>query len=315
MRFFVTGALGTLGRPLVKELRERGHEVTGCDLRHSSDVSIVRADVSDMWQLHAAASGLMTAIGECAIVHLAAEFGRLNGRDYPRECWLHNCVGTRNVLRIASEFDARVVFASSSEIYGEPPADGEPWSEGITEQFPVWPANDYAISKWANEMQCRNAIRGGIPVTILRFFNAYGPGEEYHPYRSVVALFCYRLLRGLPIRVYRDYHRVFQYIDDFIPTLATACELDAQPHPINIGGEEYRSVEELAEIVLAETGADRSLVMYEDKDVTNTVNKRPDITRARTLLGHDPKVTLEDGVRRTVEWMRSFYGIQEKTHA
>lgn len=309
MNFFVTGALGTLGRPLVAALRERGHDVSGCDLRHSSDARIVRADVSDMWQLHAAASGLAMTRGDRAIVHLAAEFGRLNGRAYPRECWLHNCVGMRNVLRIAQEFDARVVFASSSEIYGAPPDNGEPWHEWITEQSPVWPANDYAISKWANEMQCRNAIRDGVPVTILRFFNAYGPGEEYHPYRSVVALFCYRLLHGLPIRVYRDYHRVFQYIDDFIPTLANACELEAQPHPINIGGEEYRSVEDLAEIVLAETRADRSLVQYEDTDVTNTVNKRPDIARARTLLGHDPKVTLEEGVRRTVEWMRAFYGV------
>jgi dTDP-glucose 4,6-dehydratase len=80
---------------------------------------------------------------------------------------------------------------------------------------------------------------------------------------------------------------------------------------INIGGAEYRSVDDLAELCCVETGADHSLLRFEQKDGHNVVNKRPDIAKARKILGHDPKVTLEVGVRLTVEWMRRFYGIPE----
>ena len=88
------------------------------------------------------------------------------------------------------------------------------------------------------------------PIVRLRFFNAYGPGEHYHNYRSVVCLFCYRALIDLPYTVYKGYHRVFMYIDDFIPTLANVCE-NFQPGEVyNIGGTEFGSVEETSNLIL-----------------------------------------------------------------
>lgn len=302
MRILVTGSLGTLGRPLVRELRGRGHVVFGCDLVHGPAEGHVRADIAEYRQLQRAF--------ECArpdyVFNLAAEFGRHNGRDYPEQCWRTNCLGMRNVIELCHAWDARLVHASSSEIYGELPEDGAEIHESIAEERALRPTNDYAITKLANELQCRTAM-DRQPIMVLRFFNAYGPGEHYHPYRSVVALFCHRLLMGLPVDVYEGYHRVFMFICDFIPTLANAVDGFTAGTFVNIGGTEYRSVEDLVQLVLEHTGAKPNLVRRLPFEEHNVRNKRPSIERARHMFGHNPKVLLEEGVQATVQWMRDMY--------
>jgi len=109
--------------------------------------------------------------------------------------------------------------------------------------------------------------------------------------------------------VYEGYHRVFMYIDDFIPTLATACERFAAGDVFNIGGSEFRSVRELSDLILECTGADPQLAEILPEDKHNVLNKRPDISKARKRLGHDPRITLEEGVPKTIEWMRGVYGV------
>jgi len=151
--------------------------------------------------------------------------------------------------------------------------------------------------------------RFGIEAVRCRFFNAYGPGEYYHHYRSVVCLFCYRALFGIPWQVYEGYHRVFMYIDDFIPSLANVCEKFEQGEVVNIGGEEFRSVRDLSDLILDYTGADPGLVSYLSEDIHNVLNKRPDIEKAKEKFEHDPKVTLEEGVPKTIEWMKEVYGL------
>jgi dTDP-glucose 4,6-dehydratase len=179
--------------------------------------------------------------------------------------------------------------------------------------------NEYALSKWAGERQVRAfQRRHGIKATSLRFFNAYGPGEYPNAYRSVVALFCDKALRGLPLPVYEGYFRTFMYIDDFIPTLANACTANLKHNTYNIGGTDYRSVEELAEIVLKECGVywpdgAISAVDLIPEDKHNTRNKRPLISRARRDLGHDPQVKLEEGVPATLGWMRDACNLQVTT--
>jgi len=100
---------------------------------------------------------------------------------------------------------------------------------------------------------------------------------------------------------------VFMYIDDFIPTLATACEKFVPGEVYNIGGQEFRSVRELSDLILRWTGADESLVEYLPEDKHNTMNKKPDIQKAQETFGHNPKITLEEGVPRTLEWMKQVY--------
>ncbi len=299
MRIAITGHLGTLGAPLYRRLKDEGHKVTGIDLRHSLDR---RADIAEYRQIDAAMPDVDL------VYHLAAEFGRHNGEDFTEQLWRSNVIGTKNMLRVQKERGFRMVFASSSEVYGEQSAPV--LSESMIATSPGMLTNDYATSKWVNEGQIENATkRWGNEVMTLRFFNAYGPGEHYHAYRSVVCLFCYRAMMGLPYTVYSGYHRVFQYVDDLIDTLAACARRFHAGAVINVGGREYRSVEDMHEIVSALAGVDprRNTVTFEDRDAHNIVNKRPDITRAVELLGHSPDIELEDGIDRTLRWMRAVY--------
>lgn len=303
MKVLVTGAEGTLGRPLCHEL-EAVSECWGVDLQHSPHPLHFRADVSNYRELR-------EVWDECnpgVVYHLAAEFGRWNGEMYYERLWSTNAIGTRNVLELCAEFGTHLIFASSSEVYGER-FDFE-LSESLTDEAPLLHPNEYALSKWVNEVQIRNfASRNpGMPTpTICRFFNSYGPGEEYHDFRSVVALFCYRALMGIPFEVYEGYHRTFMFIDDFIPTLARVCQGETLGKIYNIGGIDYRSVEELAEIVIEESGASKDLIQRVGKEVHNVTSKRPDIEAARHDLDHDPRVLLEKGVPATLRWMAARY--------
>jgi len=301
MRVLVTGSLGTIGAPLVTELEERGHEVFGCDLRHSASEEdrYMRADVGDYRQLER----VFGAYEPEAVYHLAAEFGRHNGERYYEQVHRTNLTGTRNVLELCKRADARLLFASSSEIYGT--CEEELLTEELSERIPLWQPNEYALSKWANEVQIVNfAARHDLDAVRLRFFNAYGPGEHYHPYRSVIALFCHRALNGIGWTVYRGYYRTFMWHGDFIPTLANALTRAPADEAINIGGCDYRSVEEVSEIILRETGADPDLVTYLPKDVHNVKSKRPCNAKAGLLLDHYPTVTIDEGIPKTLDWMR-----------
>lgn len=298
-KILVTGSKGTLGRPLVAELKRRGHEVWQCDLQHQADENYIRADISSYRQLERVFEQSYDYV-----YHLAAEFGRLNGEEYYDTLWQTNVIGTRNILEFQRERGFRLIFASSSEIYGD--KHKEILSEDIPLNESTIQHNDYATTKWVNEIQIMNfEKRYDIEAVRLRFFNAYGPGEYYHHYRSVVCLFCYRALLNMEWQVYLGYHRVFMYIDDFIPTLANVLDNFKPGEVYNVGGTEFRSVKELSDMILKYSGASESLVEYLPEDKHNILNKRPDISKASRDFGHNPKVTLEEGVPKTIEWMKS----------
>lgn len=302
-KILITGSRGTLGKPLSEELIRRGHDVWCLDQRHAGEDKYFRADISDFRQMEPVFAG-----GFHYVYHLAAEFGRLNGEDYYEQLWRTNVIGTRNILEWQRRVGFKLIFASSSEIYGE--INQEWLDEELPFREPLRQHNDYAISKWVNEQQILNfSERYDLPVVRLRLFNAYGPGEYYHAYRSVVCLFCYRALTNMPIQVYLGYHRVFMYVDDLVRTLANVSEAFHPGRVYNIGGVEYRSVKELSDLVLAYTGADKSLVEYLPEDRHNVVNKRPVNEAARADLGHDPRVLLEEGLPRTIAWLKDVYAL------
>ena len=209
MRILVTGSKGTLGTPLVKELLNRGHEVWQCDLQHQRDDNYIRADISRYRQLER----VFEANQYDYVYHLAAEFGRINGEEYYDTLWETNVIGTRNILEWQKKKGFKLIFASSSEIYGD--IHKEILSEDLPINQSIIQHNDYAVTKWVNEIQIMNfEKRFGNECMRLRFFNAYGPGEYYHHFRSVVCLFCYRALFGISWQVYEGYHGVFMYIDE-----------------------------------------------------------------------------------------------------
>jgi len=301
-KVLVTGSKGTLGKRLVPELKKRGHEVWEVDLQHAAEEKYFRADIGKYRQLER-----VFEQDYDYVYHLAAEFGRINGEHYYDTLWETNVIGTRNILEWQLKKGFKLVFTSSSEIYGE--AQEPLLTEDLPLKKTIIQHNDYALTKWANEVQIINfEKRYGSPVVRLRLFNAYGPGEYYHPYRSVVCLFVYRALKGLPYEVYEGYHRVFMYVDDLIPTMANVMDNFKAGEVYNIGGTEYRSVKELSDLVLKYTQGDPKLVRYLPEDKHNTVSKRPDIQKAVKDLNHNPKVLLEEGLPLTVEWMRKVYG-------
>lgn len=304
-KILVTGSKGTLGTPLVSELQKRGHEVWQSDLQHQRDENYIRADVANYRQLQR----VFEANQYDYVYHLAAEFGRINGEEYYDTLWETNVIGTRNILEWQKRKGFKLIFASSSEIYGDKHKDI--LSEEIPLNHSIIQHNDYAVTKWVNEIQIMNfEKRFNNQCMRLRFFNAYGPGEYYHHYRSVVCLFCYRALFNIPYQVYKGYHRVFMYIDDFIPTLANAVNNFMPGEVFNIGGEEFRSVEELSKLILNYLHVEDKLVDYLPEDKHNVINKRPNISKAKKYLNHDPKILLEEGIPKTIEWMRQVYKLK-----
>lgn len=308
MNILVFGSEGTIGKRLCDELEVIGHVVFRSDLQHCGKENYVRCDIGEYRQC----MQVFDRLQKIDIVYLlAAEFGRLNGEEYFEQVWKTNVIGTRNILEIQKKHGFKLIFFSSSEIYGDLPTSA--LSEEVSLLIPLRQRNDYAISKWVNEQQIMNfEERYRSPITRIRLFNAYGPGEEYTRYRSVVCLFCYRMLTGQPITVYKNYHRVFMYIDDLIPTLCRVVTNGESGEVYNIGGKEYCSVEHLVEVIkrsLTDEEVKKLDISYLDEDRHNVTNKRPNIEKASCVLGHSPNVTLEQGIPKTIEWMRDFYGL------
>lgn len=303
MKILITGSQGTLGTKLVEELKKRGHEVWGCDLHHG-EKNEIRADVSEWRQIERVFDDVKPEV----CYHLAAEFGRNNGQEYYEQLWKTNCIGTRNIIQACLKFNTRLIFASSSEAYGDIAEDGILYENVLDIKVPKF-HNEYALTKYTNEKQIQIAVKNdGLNAVILRFFNAYGPGEKYNEYRSVVCLFIYRLMKGLPITVYKDYHRVFMYVDDWARTVANVAERDLRSGAIyNVGGDEYLSIEELVTKIVEKIGGTQSEITILPKEKANITNKRPYTDAARHQLGHELTIDLNTGLDYTIAWMKKTY--------
>jgi dTDP-glucose 4,6-dehydratase len=201
-----------------------------------------------------------------------------------------------------------VVF-SSSEVYGDWPGV---MSEEVPDEHPVQQLNDYAISKWVNELQVRNsAAQHGTECVVVRLFNTYGPGEHYSEYRSAICQFVYRALHDLPYRVYVGHHRTSSYIDDSVRTLATICERFRPGAVYNIAGDTYHDMKRISDMILAQLGKSDRHVEYVDFEQHNTRDKKTTAALAANELGHCETVGLEEGIARTIAWQRDFYRVTD----
>src|SRR5215475_4586688 len=146
----VTGGKGFIGTNLTTELRRRGHDVWTCDLLQGEDLKHWKADVGVYQQMDA----MFRKHKFDYVYHLAAEFGRWNGEDFYESLWRTNAVGTKNVIRLQERLKFRLIHFSSSEVYGDWP---EIMVESVMDAYEIKQLNDYAMSKWVNEMQIRNS--------------------------------------------------------------------------------------------------------------------------------------------------------------
>jgi dTDP-glucose 4,6-dehydratase len=303
-RVMVTGGRGFIGTNLTQELRSRGHEVWTCDILQGEDPQHVRIDTGVYQQL----DGFFRREPFDVVYHLAAEYGRWNGEDHYENVWRTNVVGTKNLLRIQEVHRFRMIFFSSAEVYGD---YDKLMSEDVMERVPIKQMNDYAISKWAGELQCLNhAAMFGTETVRVRPVGCYGPHEYYSPYRGVIPIFVYRAIHGVPFKVHRGHRRIFDYVEDTCRTFANIIDNFIPGEVYNVGGREDWAIgiEELAEIVLAETGARPGLAEYHGEEGFTTRVKIVDFSKARRDLAHDPTVDIREGVRRYVWWARRTYG-------
>ena len=303
MKILVTGGLGFIGSNLVPELRDRGHEVWVCDLKNSGEPNYVRCDVGIYRQVER----IFEAHRFDCVYHAAAEYGRWNGEDYYENLWLANAVGTKNILRMQEKKRFRMVFFGSAEVYGD--YDGV-MSEDVMDKVPIKQMNDYAMAKWVNELQILNSAAMFETETVrVRLFNVYGCGEHYTPYRGFIPKFIFKALHDEPYTVYLGHKRTLEYVEDICKTLANILDNFKPSEVYNLGGDEQYKIKYVSDLILKSLQKDDSKVTYKEAEPFTTKIKTPDSSKAKRDLGFKLTVPVEEGISRTVEWMRKIYSV------
>ncbi len=318
MRILVTGGAGFIGSNLVDVLMEQGHEVTVIDNLSVGKASNIEHHLSSE-RFHFVNDSILNAstlerlVRQAELIyHLAAVVGPKYVVEDPLGTIITNVRGTENVLELAFKYWVRTVIASSSEVYGKSTA--VPLSEdddrllGPT-TVPRW---SYADAKAIDEYFALAYAERGLPVTVVRYFNAYGPRLDPRGYGSVIARFINQALRGEPLTVYDDGEqtRCFTYVADTVEgTIRAATFREAAGGVFNIGSDRETSVNELARLIQQLAGSRSEIVHvpYEaayGPSFEETRRRVPDVRRAREVLGFEARTTLEEGLRRTIEWFR-----------
>ena len=307
MRVVVTGGAGFLGSHLCDAIMARGDSAVCVDnlatgrpdnvahLMGQPGFTFVEADVS---------SALDVAGPVDAVAHLASPASPPDYLRLPLETLAVGSHGTENALRLAHRHGARFVLASTSEVYGDPavhPQTEDYWGN----VNPVGPRSVYDEAKRFGEALTR-AYREthGVNAGIIRIFNTYGPRMSARDGR-IVTNFITQALNGDPLTIYGDgsQTRSFCYVDDLIRGIMGMIDC-AESGPVNLGNPEEFTVADFARLVLRVTGSD-SPVEHLPLPVDDPTRRCPAIARASQVLGWQPQIRVEDGVRRTVEWFRS----------
>jgi dTDP-glucose 4,6-dehydratase len=297
----ITGGTGFIGSNLAIELRSRGHNVKVADLLSHEDAHAVRCDISKYRQVER----LFEEHPVDYVYHAAAEYGRWNGEAYYENLWLTNAVGTRNILEMQRKKQFRLMFFGSAEVYGD---YDSVMKEDVMENLPLRQMNDYAITKWVNELQIMNFEDMYDTETVrLRLFNVYGPREHYTPYRGVVPVFIYKALHKMPYTVYKGHKRTFEYVDDICRSLGNMMDNFKPGEVYNLGSETQYDIHDVSKYVLDSLDMDDSLVTYKDEEPFTTRYKIADSSKAKRDLDHRMTITLEEGIARTVEWSVNQY--------
>ena len=307
MRVAVAGGAGFIGRAMCSKLLDRGDEVVCIDnlvtgtgehvkeLSERAGFSFLEADISR----EVDPDGPLDAVVNLACPASPADFGPLS-----LEILSVGSAGVANLLQLARARHARFLQASTSEVYGDPLVHPQPESYWGNVN-PIGPRSVYDEAKRFGEaLTMAHHRRYGLEVRIARIFNTYGPGMRLDDGR-VVSNFVTQALRGMPLTVYGDgtQTRSLCYVDDEVDGLIALLGSD-YTGPVNVGNDDERTIQEIAELVIELTGSG-SEIAYLPLPADDPAQRRPDLAVARREIGWEPVTPLRDGLRSTIDWFRS----------
>ena len=306
MRILLTGGAGFVGSHLAERLLANGHKVICMDnlitgnikniahLADNENFEFIKHDVSKYIDIKG-------KIG--AVLHLASPASPIDYLEHPIKTLKVGSLGTHNALGVAKEHGAKFLLASTSEVYGDPLVNPQPetyWGN----VNPIGPRGVYDEAKrFAEAITLAYYRTHGVDVKIVRIFNTYGERMRHHDGR-VVPNFIDQALKGEDLTVYGDgkQTRSFQYVSDLVEGIVLLLDSDLN-EPVNIGNPREMSILEFAEKI-NELAGTSSKIVFEDLPVNDPKVRRPDITKAKSKLGWEPVVQLEEGLKRTIESFR-----------
>ena len=297
----VTGGAGFLGSHLCEALLQKGHRVICLDnLETGSLANITHLRGDEFTFLHHDVSEPISIDGALDFVyHLAALASPIDYMRLPLHSLKTGSYGTHHALGVAKWKRARFLLASTSEVYGDPelhPQQETYWGN----VNPIGPRGVYDEAKrYAEALTMAYHRQQGVDTSIVRIFNTYGPKMRPNDGRAIPN-FLSQALAEKPLTVYGDgsQTRSFCYVDDLIRGLILLAE-SGEHLPVNVGNPGEYTILQLAEAVLAATGS-TSQIVFEALPVDDPQVRQPDITRARQLLGWEPEIALDEGLRRTL---------------
>lgn len=304
MKAVVTGGAGFLGSHLVDRLLGAGWSVIAVDnlvtgsreniahLANNPKFEFIEADVSEHIPVETKVD---------FVFHFASPASPVDFAKIPIEILKVGSFGTLNALELAKTNNAKFMLASTSEVYGDPAISPQPetyWGNVNS----IGPRSCYDEAKRFGEaMTMAYHRKHGVDTRVVRFFNTYGPRMRLDDGR-VVPNFIAQALKGEPLTVYGDglQTRSFGFYRDIIEGVWLLANSDVN-EPVNIGTEQERTVLDFAEAVIKATGSD-SKIVHLDAAIDDPRQRRPDLTRARTILGWQPSTSLEEGLKETIDF-------------
>ena len=305
-RVVITGAAGFIGSHLSDALLDRGYSVVGIDNLLTGDLAnIAHIKNRDFEFIKHDVTNYINVDGPVyCVLHWASPASPIDYLELPIPTLKVGALGTHNALGLAKAKGARFVIASTSEVYGDPlehPQKETYWGN----VNPIGPRGVYDEAKrFAEAMTTAYHRYHGLDAKIVRIFNTYGPRMRVRDGRAVPA-FMSQALRNEDVTVFGDgsQTRSFCYVSDLVDGIIRMME-SAENSPINIGNPAEMTIKQIAETIIEMTGS-TSRIIYQPLPEDDPKVRRPDITRARTLLGWEPKVDLREGLTKTIDYFRT----------